>query len=219
MFKNSLIFPVIVAVPERERNLKGGNKVEALSLLARFALKVSCQKSDVIPGILNKDQNGAPVPFDGNFWSITHKTEYVGGVVSGKATGLDIEKIKPFSKALLKKIADPKEWALSDSDKEIIFFRFWTSKEAVLKASGKGISGLSDCRIEKILNDKSLIVKYNKRKWEVLHYFFDGHIASVVKNGFDIEWTLLNDGLWDRGPGIGDQELVKRTVQTVKGEV
>ncbi|MBU4010491.1 MAG: 4'-phosphopantetheinyl transferase superfamily protein [Proteobacteria bacterium] len=191
MSESSLIYPVIVAVSEYERNLKGRDKVQALSLLARSALEVSCRKSGIILGVLNKDQNGAPVPFDGNFWSITHKSEYAGGVVAKKATGLDIEKIKPVSKALIDKVAGPKEWALSDSCKEINFFRFWTAKEAVLKASGKGISGLSDCSIEKIIDDKSLIIKYNNQKWEVLHYFFDGHIVSIVKNGFDIEWTLL----------------------------
>ncbi|MFH2044835.1 MAG: 4'-phosphopantetheinyl transferase superfamily protein [Pseudomonadota bacterium] len=191
MPKNNPIFPVILAVPKQEKNLKGRNKVKALSALAREALKISCQKSGIIPGEFSKDQNEAPVPFDGNFWSISHKSEYVGGVVSKKATGLDIEKIKPVSKALMNKVADTREWALSDFDKEILFFRFWTSKEAVLKASGKGIVGLSDCRIEKILNDKSIIVSYKNKTLNVVHYYFDGHIASVVDNGFDVEWTLV----------------------------
>ncbi|MBU1056324.1 MAG: 4'-phosphopantetheinyl transferase superfamily protein [Proteobacteria bacterium] len=191
MPNNKPIYPVILAVPEQEKNLKGRNKVKALSTLARLALKLSCEKSGIIPGVLIKDQNDAPVPFDGNFWSITHKSEYVGGVVSKKATGLDIEKIKPVSKALMDKVAGPKEWGLSDFDKEILFFRFWTSKEAVLKASGKGIVALSDCRIEKILNDKSIIVSYKNKALNVVHYYFDGHIASVVDNGFDVEWTLV----------------------------
>lgn len=193
MQKIKTIFPVILAVPKQERNLKGKNKVNALSALARAALKISCQKSGIIPGDFTKDQNDAPVPFDGNFWSLTHKSEYVGGVVSGKETGIDIEKIKPVSKALMNKVAGPEEWALSDSDKEIIFFRFWTSKEAVLKASGKGIIELSDCRIEKIINDKSINVSYKNKTLNVVHYYFDGHIASIVNDGCEIEWTLLKD--------------------------
>lgn len=193
MFKNRPIFPVILAVPERERNLTGRKKIEALSALARFALEISSRKSGVNLGCLTKNEDGAPVPFDGNFWSVTHKTEYVGGVIAQTETGIDIEKIKPCSKALLKKIAGPPEWALSDSDREILFFRFWTSKEAVLKAAGTGISGLSDCRIEKILSDNSLIVNYNGNIWEIQHHFFGSHIASVVTNGFDIEWTVLQD--------------------------
>jgi 4'-phosphopantetheinyl transferase len=190
--KSKVVFPVILAVPERERNLTGRKKVEALSALARFALEISSRKSGINLGCLTKNEDGAPVPFDGNFWSVTHKTEYVGGVISQTETGIDIEKIKPCSKALCNKIAGPEEWALSDSEREILFFRFWTSKEAVLKAAGTGISGLSDCRIEKILSDNSLIVNYNSKIWEIRHHFFGAHIASVVTNGFDVEWSLLN---------------------------
>jgi len=193
MFKNRPIFPIILAVPERERNLEGRKKVEALSALARFALEISSVKSGVNLGCLTKNEDGAPVPFDGNFWSVTHKTEYVGGVIAQTETGIDIEKIKSCSKALCNKIADQREWALSDSEREILFFRFWTSKEAVLKAAGKGISGLSDCRIEKILSENSLIVNYNDKIWEIRHCFFGNHIASVVTNGFDVEWSFLNE--------------------------
>jgi len=191
--KSKVVFPVILAVPERERNLTGRNKVEALSALARFALEISSQKSGVNLGCLTKNEDGAPVPFDGNFWSVTHKTEYVGGVIAQTETGIDIEKIKPCSKALCNKIAGPREWALSDSDRELLFFRFWTSKEAVLKAASTGIRGLSGCRIEKILSDNSLVVNYNGKIWEIQHHFFGHHIASIVSNGFDIEWTVLRD--------------------------
>ncbi|RPH52943.1 MAG: 4'-phosphopantetheinyl transferase superfamily protein [Desulfobacteraceae bacterium] len=190
--KNKVLFPVILEVPEYEKNLKGRKKVEALSALARVALEISSVKSGVNLGCIKKNEDGVPVPFDGNFWSVTHKTEYVGGVIAQMETGIDIEKIKPCSKALCNKIAGPQEWALSDSDREILFFRFWTSKEAVLKAAGTGISGLSGCRIEKILCDNSLIVNFNNKIWEIKHYLFSDHIASVVANGFDIEWTLVN---------------------------
>jgi len=180
-------------VPKRERNLTGRKKVEALSALARFALEISSRKSGVNLGCLAKSEDGAPLPFDGNFWSVTHKTEFVGGVIAQTETGIDIEKIKPCSKALLKKIASPEEWALSGLEREILFFRFWTSKEAVLKAAGTGISGLSGCRIEKISGDDSLIVNNKSKLWEIKHFFFEHHIASVVSNGFDVEWSLISD--------------------------
>jgi 4'-phosphopantetheinyl transferase len=190
--KSNIIFPVILAVPENERNLTGRKKVEALSARARFALEISSQKSGVNLGCLIKNEDGAPLPFDGHFWSVTHKSEYVGGVTAPAETGIDIEKIKSCSDALCNKIAAPQEWALSGSDRDTLFFRFWTSKEAVLKAAGAGIRGLSGCHIEKILSDKSLVVKYKNKIWEIRHYFFGSHIASVVSNGFDVEWTVLN---------------------------
>lgn len=190
--KSNIIFPVILAVPEEERNLTGKEKVGALSARARFALEISSQKSGVILGRLAKNEDGAPIPFDGNFWSVTHKTEYVAGVTAKTETGVDIEKIKPCSDALRSKIAGPQEWELSGTERDILFFRFWTSKEAVLKAAGTGIRGLSGCRIKKILNDDSLVVSCDNKLWEIRHHFFNGHIASVVTNGFDVEWTVLN---------------------------
>lgn len=193
MLKNRPIYPVILKVPEREKNLSGRKKVEALSALARFALEISSLKSGVNLWLLEKDENGAPIPFDGNFWSVSHKSEYVGGVTARTETGIDIEKIKPCSAALMKKIAGPQEWALSDSDGKILFFRFWTSKEAILKAEGAGISGLSRCRIVKIQGGDSLIATYEYKIREVRHHFFGDHIASVIADGSDIEWTVIED--------------------------
>jgi 4'-phosphopantetheinyl transferase len=190
---NKIIFPVILAVPENERKLAGRKKVEALSLRARFALEISARKSGINISSLTKNEEGAPLPFDGNFWSVTHKTEFVGGVTAQTEIGIDIEKIKPCSDALRNKIADIREWDLSDSDRNVLFFRFWTSKEAVLKAAGTGIRGLSGCRIQKILSDSSLIVNYNDKIWEIRHHLFSGHIASVVANGSDVEWAVLNN--------------------------
>jgi 4'-phosphopantetheinyl transferase len=191
MAKNKRIFPVILAVPEKVRTLKGRKKVEALSALARVALEISCLKSGINMGRTEKNEEGAPVPFDGNYWSVTHKTEYVGGVISQSETGIDIEKIKPCTDSLLKKIAGPQEWALSDSDRKILFFRFWTSKEAVLKAAGTGIKGLANCRIEKIPDEYSIIVNYKDKLWEIRHLFFGQHIVSVVADGFDVEWSVM----------------------------
>jgi len=188
---NLTIYPVILAVPEKERNLSGREKVAFLSRHARSALEISAQKGNIILGDLKKDENGAPLPFNGNYWSLTHKPNYVGGVIASSAVGIDIEEIRPCSAGLFKKTAGEKEWHLSDMDPDTLFFRYWTSKETVLKASGIGIRDLSKCRVVQIIDDNHLIVDYEGRKWRIEHFFFDGHIASVVQNEFEIQWVLL----------------------------
>jgi hypothetical protein len=60
----------------------------------------------------------------------------------------------------------------------------------VLKASGTGIRDLSKCRIVQIIDHNHLVINYEDRKWLIEHFYFDGHIASVVKNDFDVEWTI-----------------------------
>lgn len=185
------IYPVILAVPDKERRLSGRDKVVNLSRQARYALEISAQKSCIRLGDLLKDEKGVPRPFNGNYWSLSHKSQYVGGVVASARIGIDLEKIRSVAKPVIKKIADDKERSLADIDPTTLFFRYWTSKESVLKASGAGVRGLSECRIEQVIDDNNLVINYQGRKWALEHFFFKGHIASVVKNSFYVEWILL----------------------------
>ena len=187
---NRVIYPVILAVPEKDRQLTGREKVAGLSRHARRALEISAQKSGITLIELQKDEKGAPLPFNGHYWSVTHKPQYVGGVVAAGRIGIDIEKIRPCSEALLKKTVDDSEWGLADTDRFTLFFRYWTSKECVLKAAGIGIRDLSKCRIVQVVDDDNLVVNYDGKSWQVEHTFFDGHIASIVKNGCNIHWTI-----------------------------
>ena len=185
-----VIYPVILAVPEADQHLKTKKRVENLSRHARKALEISAEKSGIVLGPLLKNDNGVPLPSKGNYWSLTHKPKYVGGVVSPKIIGIDIENVRPCSEALFKKTARDSEWALSNMDPMQLFFRYWTSKEAVLKAAGIGIRDLSKCRVEEIVDENHLIIKYRNQDWLLEHVSFNGHIASVVKNDFEVEWTL-----------------------------
>jgi len=186
------IYPVILAVPDKERRLSGRDKVVNLSRQARYALEISAQKSCIRLGDLLKDEKGVPRPFNGNYWSLSHKSQYVGGVVASARIGIDLEKIRSVAKPVIKKIADDKERSLADIDPTTLFFRYWTSKESVLKASGAGVRGLSECRIEQVIDDNNLVINYQGRNWALEHFFFNGHIASIVKNSLYVEWTLLN---------------------------
>jgi len=189
--RKNTIHPVVLAVPDEGRSLSGRERVMYLSQHARRALEISAKLSEVKTTSFLKDSDGIPQPVDGNYWSITHKPEYVGAVVAPKKIGIDIEKFRTFSKGLLKKTADESEWRLTDEEPNSLFFRYWTSKEAILKASGTGVKDLLKCRIVKILSDTKLIATYMDREWKIDHLFFDNHIASVVENTFKISWSLL----------------------------
>lgn len=191
--QRQMIHPVILVVPDKKRQLTGREKVSFLSRHARRALEISAQKNRIQLGDLKKDENGVPLPFNGNYWSVTHKTGYVAGVIARERIGIDLEKIRPVNEALFRKTAHDNEWAVSDTDKTVLFFRYWTSKESVLKASGTGIRDLLQCRIERIIDDNVLVINYKEQHWYIEHFYFNGHIASVVKNNVDVEWTVFTD--------------------------
>jgi 4'-phosphopantetheinyl transferase len=188
--QNQIIYPVILAVPDTVNDLKPKERVTFLSRHARRALAISAEKSRITLGEIAQDERNAPLPFNGTFWSITHKTEYVAGVVAPSPIGIDIEKIYARAKSLYHKTASEAEWALADRSLTA-FFRYWTSKEAVLKAAGTGLKDLSKCRVIRIRDDHHLEIEYETKKWQIAHTYFKDHIASIVQNDFKINWTIL----------------------------
>jgi 4'-phosphopantetheinyl transferase len=191
-FDHPTLFPVILPVPDEVHNFQPRERVIFLSQHARQALQIAAEKSGVRLGEVLKDDNGVPQPWGGIHWSISHKTRYVCGVVAPLPIGIDIERVRDFSEGLFQKTATEREWALADMETDAVmaFFRFWTAKEAVLKATGIGIKDLLKCRVQQIVDDRHLQIRYDDRDWLIEHFFFDDHVASIVKSSFQIEWTV-----------------------------
>jgi 4'-phosphopantetheinyl transferase len=187
------IFPVVMQISESDDKLKKKEKIKSLKRAARYALGISARKSGVILGELNKDKNGAPIPFNGNYWSISHKLKFVAGVIGKAKIGIDIEEIKPRSKLLFKYIATEEEWKLSKDKSWNTFFRYWTAKEATLKAVGIGITKLKNCKIISVPDENTINVNYTDTLFKVEQLFYKNHIVSLVKNHNNIEWTVIED--------------------------
>ncbi|MGD2098037.1 MAG: 4'-phosphopantetheinyl transferase superfamily protein [Desulfobacterales bacterium] len=184
------VYPVIMAVAKSVNDLTPKERVRFLSRQARRALAISAEKCGVRLGKLEQDERNAPLPFEGTYWSITHKTEYVGGVIAPYPVGIDIEKICSRTKALFPKTATEAEWSLADKSFET-FFRYWTAKEAVLKAAGIGLKALSKCRVVRVPDDQHLDIEYEASTYRIQHHYYSDHIASIVKNSFKIDWTII----------------------------
>jgi 4'-phosphopantetheinyl transferase len=192
MSKGPELRAVILTVPETARNLLPRERVAFLSRHARKALQISAAESHLKIGAALKDRDGRPQPVKGVYWSLTHKPTYVGAIVARRRVGIDIETIvQRKTEALFDKVADSDEWALIGSRSWEGFHRYWTAKEAVLKADGTGLEGLSRCRVVAIPAANSLIVRINRRSMIVEHFHFDGHIASVAKTAGTVRWTLI----------------------------
>ena len=185
------LYPVLLPVPQADQRLNGRDKVKALSRLARLALMKSCEKSGFCLDTFPKNEKGVPLPVGGVHWSLTHKSDMVGGVAARLPVGMDLETIRPVKDALLAKVAGEDEWQLVSGDRQKAFFRFWTAKEAVLKAVGKGMVGLSRCRVVEIVDDTRMMLTYDKTRWPVAHFWFEDHVAALTPHHFAISWTFI----------------------------
>ncbi len=186
-----VIYPVIMAVPGSVRALSAPARVAALSQAARQAARISADRQGLALGALSKNAAGAPQPSNGLYWSISHKPDYVAGVVADAPIGLDLERIRPVHAGLKDRIADADEWELYSGDTPISFFRTWTAKEAVLKAVGKGLSGLSSCRLQRVLSHTLVELCYKQQSVMVEHFYFEDHVAAVVKTTSVTHWVLM----------------------------
>ena len=99
------LFPVILPVIEEMEKLRGKDKVGLLSRVARQALVLSAERSDVTLGELVKDENDAPLPSGQHYWSVSHKPKYVAAVVSDDKVGIDIEEMKPRTESVFSYVA------------------------------------------------------------------------------------------------------------------
>jgi 4'-phosphopantetheinyl transferase len=168
-----------------------------LSRISREALRLSAEKWGVTLGELQKDENDVPCPFDGHYWSLTHKPKYVAAVLSRDRIGIDIEEIKPRSKAIFGLVASDEEWERAEDRSLDTFFRYWTAKEASLKAIGIGIGGLKACRVISIPDKHHIVLDYRDHTFRVEQLCHNNHIVSVLKQGNEIEWIIEENFSFD----------------------
>jgi len=194
MTQPTTLHPVVLAVPAAERRLKGRPKVQALRRNAREALALSAGYSELPLGPLEKDENGAPLPSNGIYWSLTHKSEFVAAVCSPHPVGIDIERLRPVSRGLEERIATPDEWGMAPAVDQLLFFRFWTAKEAVLKAVGKGLTGLSSCHVRQIVDDDHMLLSYESREWTVAHHRIEqDHLVTITSDRVRLAWHVVGN--------------------------
>ena len=80
-------------------------------------------------------------------FSISHSGDWLWLAIGGPSLGLDVEQHRPRRNLgkLMDHVLSPLElaWVSSQDDELRAFYRLWTLREAVLKASGRGLAGLS----------------------------------------------------------------------------
>ncbi len=110
-------------------------------------MALAAQRQGLCFGALPRDEHGAPRAVNGNHWSITHTSDFVGGAAAPWPLGIDIERIRQASAEVVEAAASEAELdvvrRLFGESHEEAFTRIWSAKEALLKLTGEGLCGLS----------------------------------------------------------------------------
>jgi len=198
------LFPVVLQVASDVQCLKGRQKVTLLSKHARQALRLSADKTGVALHGLLKDQDDVPLPSGNYHWSVSHKTKYVAAVISTDRVGVDIEETKPRSQSIFSYVAGDEEWELCGGKSWDSLYRYWTAKEAVVKAAGTGLAGMRSCQVVAVPDENHIMVFYQDRVHMVEQLRYDGHIAAVMKDDNEVEWTTPGGHLVPAAAGSRD---------------
>jgi 4'-phosphopantetheinyl transferase len=190
------LFPVVLTLPEAGPGLSGEERLARLSRMAREALSRSAEISGVVLGELAKDEDDVPLPSAGAHWSLSHKPRCVAAVVCSERIGIDVEEIGPRTEAIFGLVASDEEWEMGGGRTWDTFFRYWTAKEAVLKAVGIGIGGLKKCRVTSLPDKRQVVLDYRGDLFRVEQLRHRNHIISVLRNGHEVQW-VVDDRLAD----------------------
>ncbi|UCE59286.1 MAG: 4'-phosphopantetheinyl transferase superfamily protein [Phycisphaerales bacterium] len=186
-----ILQPVLVPVP-CDVPLRTPQQVERQRVCARLALRYCAGCCGAPEEGWEKDTDEVPLPQQGWYWSVSHKRHWAAAVVADQPVGIDIEHVIPRREAMFDEIACAAEWGLLGGRSWRSFFRLWTAKEAILKATGIGIAGLNTCRLEDIPDARHLTLEYENREWVVEHFYHADHVAAVTSGDAQVSWHVLD---------------------------
>lgn len=108
--------------------------------------------------------------------SYSNNTTVLGFIKKG-SIGVDVERIRTVDCTLFKDYFSLKEWEFmsQNSFNEVVFFKLWTRKEAVVKAIGKGV--FIELNLVEVLQDFIII---DDKKLYLTTEFTDEYCLSVA---------------------------------------
>jgi 4'-phosphopantetheinyl transferase len=123
------------------------------------------------------DEHGKPflLANDPMHFSITHSSDRVAVAFSRNRVGLDLEHVREVdAPALASRFFSTEEAAWFDGATNTdLFFKLWTSREAAIKADGRGLSKLLGITRVTAVGDgdvNSVQVQIGPNQWDVIHW-------------------------------------------------
>ncbi len=119
------------------------------------------------------NEHGKPYMANGPYFSISHCKEGIAVAIDDAPIGIDIEAIRHANEDLIERTMNEEEKRLIANSQQPIadreFTRFWTQKEAIVKAEGTGIMSFE--QLQKTLESE---------KWKVESFEKEKYIYSIA---------------------------------------
>jgi 4'-phosphopantetheinyl transferase len=122
-------------------------------------------------------------------FNISHSGQIaVCAITLDNEIGIDIELMKPINIMDFKNIMTGREWESihNSGDTQIAFYKFWTQKEAVIKANGMGLA--ISLRTFEIINQKAFL---NNSVFEVRELDIDSHYKCHIAFKNSLHYKIL----------------------------
>lgn len=117
-------------------------------------------------------------------FNLSHSGEAIALAVATQEVGVDIECWRPLDEglALARSVFHVRElrWLESQADFSCAFYRLWTLKEALLKASGEGFSQAPEALCWDDLDAPILAISHAGQRWHGLGKALPGASLAVV---------------------------------------
>ncbi len=160
-------------------------KDKQLSLGAGVLLEQELQRLGITEYSLAYGEHRKPYLADNEsvFFNLSHSGTLAACVFYKREIGLDIQKIKPVSEKLIKKVTTDTEYdylmSCGEDERRFLFFRLWTAKESYMKYLGSGLS-LSPKRLE-VTFGKTLTIKHDGNAVSAVfdEQTLDGYVLTV----------------------------------------
>ncbi|NWF59658.1 MAG: 4'-phosphopantetheinyl transferase superfamily protein [Fischerella sp.] len=126
-------------------------------------------------------------------FNLSHSQDLAVCAVSiNRVIGVDIEYIRSVSdvEALAKRFFSPREYAvvrsLPPQQQQKVFFRYWTCKEAYLKATGVGLVQLEQVEISLTPEEPAKLT--TDEQWSLIELLpADNYVGAVAVEGFELD--------------------------------
>ncbi|MGN0204059.1 MAG: 4'-phosphopantetheinyl transferase family protein [Coprococcus sp.] len=152
-------------MPENDYQHEAGWQLVQFALPESFGLKLSIDEGSLNFGEVGKPylSNRPDIHFN-----LSHTAGLVACAVGSRPVGIDVEKIRPFPRSVLRKLTEKERiYIQSAEQQDEAFMRVWTMKEACIKLTGEGLAAFE--RTECIPGQPLPGIRYRQFIWQGMY--------------------------------------------------